>query len=179
MPYCATPRVARSFWFSNNQMVEHMFNFDTTIFSQSFAKWKKVTRTTETAVCFIGTFMTQLIICLLWTLQCCVTAARWSFTARLRVVDNIVLIISDHVDPAYILHIRHTQSMFFVVHCVKLTIISIWCYHRRGLEYCSSGDIYTRRPSVYMTVRPRHILLLLLLARSLPAGYAAALLLYS
>jgi len=124
MPYCATPRVARSFWFSSNQMVEHMFNFDTTIFSQSFAKWKKVTRTTETAVCFIGTFMTQLIICLLWTLQCCVTAARWSFTARLRVVDNIVLIISDHVDPAYILHIHHTQIMYFLIDYAKQELSS-------------------------------------------------------
>jgi len=59
-------------------------------------------------------------------------------------------------------------------------ISSMWCYHSRGLEYCSSEDIDARQPSVYMTVGPRPILLLLLLAGSLPAGlYAAALLLYS
>ena len=60
-------------------------------------------------------------------------------------------------------------------------ISSIWCYHGRGLEYCSSGDIDARQTSVYMTVGPRPVLLLLLLlAGSLPAGlYAAALLLYS
>jgi len=61
-------------------------------------------------------------------------------------------------------------------------ISSMWCYYDRGLEYyllyCSSGDIDARQPSVYMTVGPRPILLLL--AGSLPAGlYAAGLLLYS
>jgi len=57
-------------------------------------------------------------------------------------------------------------------------ITSIWCYHSRGLEYCSSGDIDSRQPSVYMTVGHRPILLLL--AGSLPAGlYAAVLLLCS
>ena len=55
-----------------------------------------------------------------------------------------------------------------------------WCYHSRCLKYCSSGNIDARQPSVYMTAGPRPILLLLLLAGSLPAGqYAAALLLYS
>jgi len=52
-------------------------------------------------------------------------------------------------------------------------ISSIWCYHSRGLEYGSSGDIDVRQPSVYMTVGPRPILLLLL-AGSLPAGLYAA-----
>jgi len=57
-------------------------------------------------------------------------------------------------------------------------ISSIWCYHSRGLEYCSIGHIDARQASVYMTVGRRPILLLL--AGSLPAGlYAAALLLYS
>ena len=57
-------------------------------------------------------------------------------------------------------------------------ISSIWCYHSRGLEYCSTEDIDSHQPSVYMTVGPRPILLLL--AGSLLTGlYAAALLLYS
>jgi len=34
-------------------------------------------------------------------------------------------------------------------------ISSISCYHSRGLEYCSSGDIDTHQLSVYMTVGPR------------------------
>jgi len=57
-------------------------------------------------------------------------------------------------------------------------ISSIWCYHSRGLQYCSSGDIDACQQLVYMTVGPRPILLLLLLAGLLPDGlYAAALLL--
>jgi len=57
-------------------------------------------------------------------------------------------------------------------------INSIWCYHSRGLEYCSSGDIDARQLLVYTTVGPRPIQLLL--AESLPAGpYDVALLLYS
>jgi len=40
-------------------------------------------------------------------------------------------------------------------------ISSIWCYHSRGLQYCSSGDIDARQPLVYITVVSRPILLLL------------------
>jgi len=47
-------------------------------------------------------------------------------------------------------------------------ISSTRCNHSRGLEYCSSSDIDARQPSVYMTLGPRPILLLL--AGSLPTG---------
>jgi len=56
-------------------------------------------------------------------------------------------------------------------------ISSIWCYHSRGLEYCSSWAIDARQPSVYMTVGHRPILLLL--AGSLPADVYAAAVLYT
>jgi len=97
------------------------------------------------------------------------------------------IIASIQVDLMRTVQTFGTARLQCMIHLLRLRvnttrplISSIWCYHSRGLEYYSSGDIDVRQPSVYMTVGLRPILLLLLMAGSLPTGlYAAALLLYT